>query len=247
MEDSKHIKYSDDWQMNDTVQMYRDFGPCIMEATISDELYHILWTNALKLREDKRPETDHRNFLAGNIAEEYAYVNQFSEEEEKRVENEMLWFAREYSHRATMGFGVKLPHDIKEYSDIKLVKPMWVNFQKKHEWNPPHTHTGVLSCVIYLKAPYDINMENGVNESNKYSNTPSAGKIYLSYGQAMPYSSNSVLHTPKEKKILVFPAWLEHQVFPFQSDVERVSVSGNFISSRKITHGDSIPLAGKKK
>ena len=231
---SEHIKYSDDWQMNDSVKMYRDFGPCIMEANISDELYHILWSNALELREQKRPETDHRKFLAGNIAEEYAYINQFSKEEDKRVENELTWFAREYSHRATNQYGLKKPHDIKTFEDITLVKPVWVNFQKKHEWNPPHTHTGALSCVIYLKAPYDINMENGVNESNKHSNTPSAGKISLSYGQALPYSSNSVLHTPKEKKILMYPAWLEHQVFPFQSDVERVSVSCNFIGRNSI-------------
>ena len=32
---SEHIKYSDDWQMNDTVRTYRDFGPCILEASIS--------------------------------------------------------------------------------------------------------------------------------------------------------------------------------------------------------------------
>ena len=112
---SEHIKYSDDWQMNDSVKMYRDFGPCIMEANISDELYHILWSNALELREQKRPETDHRKFLAGNIAEEYAYINQFSKEEDKRVENELTWFAREYSHRATNQYGLKKPHDIKTF------------------------------------------------------------------------------------------------------------------------------------
>ena len=237
---SEHIKYSDDWQMNDTVRTYRDFGPCILEASISDELYHILWTNALELRKQKRPETDHRKFLAGNIAEEYAYINQFSKKEDKRVETELTWFAREYSHRATEQYGLKKPHDIKTFEDITLVKPLWVNFQKKYEWNPPHTHTGALSCVIYLKAPYDINMENGVNEHNKHSNTPAAGKIQLSYGQALPYSSNSVLHTPKEKKILMFPAWLEHQVFPFQSDVERVSVSCNFIGRNSIYWRDDL-------
>ena len=104
---SEHIKYSDDWQMNDTVRTYRDFGPCILEASISDELYHILWTNALELRKQKRPETDHRKFLAGNIAEEYAYINQFSVEEYKRVENELIWFAREYSYLAESKYGFK--------------------------------------------------------------------------------------------------------------------------------------------
>ena len=31
---SEHVKYSDEWMMNDTVKTYRDFGPCIMEANI---------------------------------------------------------------------------------------------------------------------------------------------------------------------------------------------------------------------
>jgi len=26
---------------------------------------------------------------------------------------------------------------------------MWVNFQKKHEYNPPHTHSGLFSFVIF--------------------------------------------------------------------------------------------------
>jgi len=33
---------------------------------------------------------------------------------------------------------------------------------------------------------------------------------------------------PKEKECYIFPGTLNHMVFPFQSDCERVSVSGNF-------------------
>ena len=30
----------------------------------------------------------------------------------------------------------------------------WVNFQKKHEFNPIHTHDGVFSFVIWHKVPF---------------------------------------------------------------------------------------------
>jgi len=44
----------------------------------------------------------------------------------------------------------------------------------------------------------------------------------------MPYSSGGYIRTPKEKDIYFFPAALSHQVYPFKSQAERVSVSVNF-------------------
>ena len=44
----------------------------------------------------------------------------------------------------------------------------------------------------------------------------------------MPFSSGGWIRTPKEKQIFFFPAQLSHQVYPFQADTERVSVSVNF-------------------
>ena len=32
---------------------------------------------------------------------------------------------------------------------------LWVNFQKQHEFNPPHNHAGVFSFVIWVKIPTD--------------------------------------------------------------------------------------------
>ena len=36
--------------------------------------------------------------------------------------------------------------------------------------------------------------------------------------------------------MFIFPAWLKHWVYPFQSDCERVSVSGNVKDHVKIKH-----------
>ena len=32
-----------------------------------------------------------------------------------------------------------------------ILSALWINYQKKNEFNPPHDHDGKLSFVIYLK------------------------------------------------------------------------------------------------
>jgi hypothetical protein len=44
----------------------------------------------------------------------------------------------------------------------------------------------------------------------------------------MNFSSGGFKRAPKEKDIYFFPAQLSHQVYPFKSNIERVSVSVNF-------------------
>ena len=36
---------------------------------------------------------------------------------------------------------------------------LWVNFQKKHEFNPVHNHSGLFSFIIFVQIPYDLERE----------------------------------------------------------------------------------------
>ena len=48
-------------------------------------------------------------------------------------------------------------------SDYKLfISDLWVNYQKKYEFNPPHSHSGVASFVIFIHIPYDLSEEEKV-------------------------------------------------------------------------------------
>jgi hypothetical protein len=48
------------------------------------------------------------------------------------------------------------------------------------------------------------------------------------YGETHFLSPNRMLHFPEERDIVVFPGWLEHQVYPFkQEGADRISVAGN--------------------
>lgn len=105
----------------------------------------------------------------------------------------------------------------------------WINFQRKYEFNPLHSHHGVFSFVIWLQIPYLIDDEMNRPQSRDsndrgqpggltfYTISPQ-GKIKEAYVQ--PVVNNAVL----------FPADMSHSVNPFYtSDDYRISVSGNFM------------------
>ena len=104
---------------------------------------------------------------------------------------------------------------------------LWVNYMKKHEFNPPHDHTGVLSFIIFVKIPYNLKEEENqfpiTNQQHTsklgFLNTLSDGSIKL-----------KVIDVDKsyEGKMLMFPSAQMHEVFPFYtSDDYRITVSGN--------------------
>jgi hypothetical protein len=40
-----------------------------------------------------------------------------------------------------------------------VLKKLWVNYQKKYDFNPIHIHSGVFSFVIWVQIPYDLTEE----------------------------------------------------------------------------------------
>ena len=94
---------------------------------------------------------------------------------------------------------------------LKLAN-LWVNYQKKHEYNPLHIHAGVVSFVIFVDIPYG-------QEERKYFH--SDGTFQLEK-EVLPVDSSW------NGSILLFPSTTNHAVYPFKStDKERVTVSGN--------------------
>ena len=110
------------------------------------------------------------------------------------------------------------------------ISSTWVNFQKKYEFNPPHYHTGVLSWIIFVNIPYDLEEENKVFP--KIGGDSSTSR--LSFLTLNPHEVGCINHVrlnvdkSYEGKIVVFPSTQQHQVFPFYtSDDYRITVSGN--------------------
>jgi hypothetical protein len=107
---------------------------------------------------------------------------------------------------------------------------IWINIQRKGEFLPIHNHSGVYSFVIWVDVPFNIEDEvrsspNPTTEKNR------AGLFQFVYTDML--GKIGLLTLPVDKKwqgrICVFPAELNHQVYPFySSDDVRVSIAGNF-------------------
>lgn len=127
---------------------------------------------------------------------------------------------------------------IQENIDINKLKfhSSWVVSQYEDDYNPVHTHTGLLSGIIYLKIPESIKAgsarEKDYLEDKNQSGIYYDGKLNFIFNNIMinrqDYCSNWVV-TPQEKNMYIFPSWLMHAVYPYKGDGERRCVSFNLV------------------
>ena len=113
--------------------------------------------------------------------------------------------------------------------NVVNIPSLWINYQRGFEYIPPHNHDGDLSFIIYLQVPDEIKKEN--EELRRIQNTIGLqsfpGHISFDYGVQLPFSKNCFRHFPVVGDLFIFPSWLDHHVYSFKADAERISVSGN--------------------
>jgi len=112
----------------------------------------------------------------------------------------------------------------------------WVNIQKKTEYNPIHTHISAhLSLVAWLSIPYSI--ENEDKEKNcLFSAQKSNSRFQFIFSRLNGTIHSHFIDIDKswEGKIIMFPGYLMHVVYPFYtSDEPRISVAGNITLTDK--------------
>lgn len=116
------------------------------------------------------------------------------------------------------------------------LESLWVNFQKKHEFNPPHDHGGVYSFVIWMQIPTSFAEQRKLpvciesNADNLISN------FAFSYTNTLGKVSTFAYNMEKEAEgyMVMFPSQMTHQVFPFyENDGKRISISGNITIKEK--------------
>ena len=100
----------------------------------------------------------------------------------------------------------------------------WVVSQYAGEFNPWHHHSGDFSAVIYLKLPSNMHKEIEEDFEDHY---PASGLIEFMFGENQSFRSDNLKFSPVVGKLLVFPSWLRHFVYPFKSEGERRSMSFN--------------------
>lgn len=198
---------------------YLHWGPCVTKFILEDSFIENLLNKGKKLKENNRKR------LAANTEKSYRYT-----------ETDIEWFMSyfEFYLKNHLMF-LDQYHNKKHNFNLKL-NTLWINIMNAGEFNPPHSHESVISFVIYLQVPKELEEEKNeylLNSSCKSKDrerfVPAGIKFINSVGSDdMVISEHNIF--PQKNECYIFPANLTHMVFPFQSDCERISVSGNFIN-----------------
>lgn len=193
------------------------WNPGVLYGQLPPELFHDLKTNCISGTLVEK----YNDQLVANIKEEYKYPHdkhpQFSE---FLIQTYNVW-------RETFRCANNLSEN--EYPDVHDV---WVNMQRKGEYNPNHNHGGHVSFVIWVKIPYEIEEELKVDHYTKKSDPLRKAAFEFTYS-TMTHGIH--MHTMwinkfDEGSIIMFPANMLHCVYPFSTtDETRISVAGNMV------------------
>lgn len=157
--------------------------------------------------------------LVANIKDEFYYPHEKHPElREFLIETYNVW-------RKTFGCNENLAPN--QYPDVY---DMWVNYQRKGEYNPNHNHGGDVSFVIWTQIPYDIDEELKVEHYTKKNDQLRKAAFEFTYS-TMNYGTRMAtfwINKYDEGVIFMFPSNMIHCVYPFTTtDEVRISVAGN--------------------
>ncbi len=204
------------------------------EAIFAQELYspgYLLLDLPQKYREDISnsineiiAETDItedvRSYLRGHISHQFAFpINE-------GMECLLLELTAQYAAK----FG---SHPDKKYhkkTPLFQSETAWVNFQKKGEFNPIHSHSGAFSWVLWVRCPYKI-----ADEQALYGDINQNEAAAFNFHYVDAYGEITAINLPVDEqfewKMAFFPSSLSHSVNPFMtSDEFRISISGNIFA-----------------
>ena len=171
----------------------------------------------------KNKDQKWNNNLVGHIDSSYV----LNDKDNWFFINTILPTIKKFQHDFTPSTNY-IPHVLTKNCEFILDK-MWVNFQKKHEFNPLHDHSGVYSFVIWLTIPSDYEKEKEL-PFVKHANNSFANMFEFSYVNSLGKlcTHQYKLSSKDEGTMLLFPAKLMHSVYPFYlSNKTRISISGN--------------------
>ena len=180
------------------------WGPFLYRTKLTDKE-----VNQIKLLCNKNKKRDYRKELAGFLKEEYS-INK------NKLFEIILPYLKSYYQTYFQYTGKHLGKTIK-------LKQAWVNFMKKYEANPLHSHSEDLSFVLYIQIPDELIKE----DKETITSGTKPGSINFIINFSTKNFINSHAFFPEKGDFYIFPANLSHYVNPFTCNGERISVSGN--------------------
>ena len=212
-----------------TPKFHRPFSPTIMESTVPDKFIEIVNDTADKVlsSEIASVEWDWSHKLVGKVHKEIQIPVSNKEHREllfTTMRGACVDYLKESIKNNTAYGWKKIASDTVPTVDNIHMAHSWVVSQYAGEYNPWHHHSGDFSAVIYLKLPLNMHKEIEEDFEDHY---PANGLIEFMFGENQNFRSDNLKFKPVVGKMLVFPSWLKHFVYPFKSEGERRSMSFN--------------------
>ena len=212
-----------------TPKFHKPFSPMIMESTVPDKFVKIVNDTADKVlgSETASVEWDWSHKLVGKVHKEVQIPVRNKEHREllfTTMRGACVDYLKESIKNNTAYGWKKIAGDAVPTMDNIHMAHSWVVSQYAGEYNPWHHHSGDFSAVIYLKLPPKMNEEWEEEWKDHY---PANGLIEFMFGENQGFRSDNLKFKPKVGKLLMFPSWLKHFVYPFKSKGERRSMSFN--------------------
>lgn len=193
-------------------------NPGVTTGFLPDEIYNVVMSEIEEISSNFEQHTKWNDGLAGNMEKEYGL-------------SKSLPYLEAFMNQMCKSYGENWNFLRKEGDFIFDSNNLWVNFQRKNEFNPVHHHGGMFSFVCWLKIPY--NLQDELNASHvKESKNKAASTFQFLYPNILGNLTLETLYVDKdwERRIVLFPAHLSHCVYPFStSDEYRISISGNLV------------------
>ena len=195
--------------MNEGIQYNLHYwGPCVVKTKVDQNTLDLFLSEGEASKEDASPE------LAGVLKKQFHYRNK------RKFDQFFVKIFNLYTYVYSTWKSTK-----KAKPPTFFLEKLCINFQGPNEFNPPHSHGGALSFVIFLKIPIELRAEN----QNYKGLSAGPGGITFLYGDVEEYCITAQSLFPEEGDMYIFPAWVKHWVYPLKTDCKRISVSGNVI------------------
>lgn len=200
----------------------------LLYAKLDDDIVEHLWEC---IEEARKTDISANDRLAGNITSSLEMKdknNVFMEHVRGSVTKYLEEFLKTYAGR-----GVVFEEE-KDYECDICLSSLWVNFQKKHEFNPVHEHSGAASFVVWMKIPTYAKEQHNLPISKRSNNSLASDFVFYYQNLVGGICEHKIELNPESNgNILVFPSTLQHCVYPFfECDEERISISGNLMYRR---------------
>ena len=212
------------WRPKKNIEIVRPMGPAIGYFKMPVEMVEFL-NNSMSSMIKNGKAQDASDALVGKVKEELLFDDAILE----YMGANLSKFFSEYSAftEDEENFGEKP----KILANSVLIKRGWFVRQFENEYNPLHFHIGSdFSCVGYLSLPKKIEEEWNTDDIDHY---PANGHINFTYGQSSKGINQSIMVRPKIGDFYIFPAPLQHAVYPFKTKGERRSFSMNLSFIKK--------------